>query len=377
MPFLEWQGVKRKFNGLRALDGLSFSVDEGEILGILGPSGSGKSTLLRITAGLEVATSGRVLLNGGDFVDVPPHKRGFGLMFQDYCLFPHLSVEANVGFGLNKKGWSRARREERVREMLRLVGLRGFGRRDVLTLSGGEQQRVALARSLAPKPRLLMLDEPLGALDPLLRAKLLLELQEILAEVGVTVLYVTHDPDEAMTVAGKIALVNAGRLVQLSAPEDLVKAPANSFVASFLGLGALFAGTYRRLGSSWVLETRIGNFPAPGPAEAPPSEAPPSEAPPAGAASRSTATLGLQLLVRPDAVSFTPRAGSVMTSAHVISRLFKSSGDAIRLALDGKTGQEGELECLLPRSGSSTAHPPLEEISAVWLDPARCLVLPE
>lgn len=362
MPFLEWQGVQRDFNGLRALDGLSFAVDEGEILGILGPSGSGKSTLLRITAGLEMATSGRVLLNGEDFVDVPPHKRGFGLMFQDYCLFPHLSVEANVGFGLNKKEWSRSRREERIREMLRLVGLRGFGRRDVLTLSGGEQQRVALARSLAPKPRLLMLDEPLGALDPLLRAKLLFELQEILAEVGVTVLYVTHDPDEAMTVAGKIALVNAGRLVQLSAPEDLVRAPANSFVASFLGLGALFAGTYRRLGTSWVLDTRIGTFPAPGPA---------------GVLPRSPAAPGLKLLVRPDAVSFTPRAGSVMTNAHVTSRLYKSSGDAIRLALDGKSGQEGELECLLPRSGSSTAPPPLEGISDVWIDPARCLVLPE
>lgn len=362
MSFLEWREVGRDFNGRRALDAVSLAVDEGEILGILGPSGSGKSTLLRITAGLETVTTGSVLLNGEDLAGMPPHTRGFGLMFQDYCLFPHLNVEANVGFGLKRKGGSRSRREERVQEMLRLVGLQGFGKRSVLTLSGGEQQRVALARSLAPRPRLLMLDEPLGALDPLLRENLLVELKEVLREVGVTALYVTHDPEEAMSLAGKIALVNAGRLVQLGTPEELIRSPASSFVASFLGLGALFAGTCRRRGESWVLDTQIGVFPS---------------CPACDFFPRGPAPLGQKLLVRPEAVHLAPLPHALRTSAHVISRTFKPAGIAIRISLEGRNGQEGEVECMLPGTGNSGAPQPLDGLREVWLDPARCLVLPD
>ncbi|MGD0725505.1 MAG: ABC transporter ATP-binding protein [Spirochaetia bacterium] len=370
MPFLEWREVCRDFNGRRALDGISLAVNEGEILGILGPSGSGKSTLLRVTAGLETADTGKVLLNGEDLAGMPPHLRGFGLMFQDYCLFPHLNVEENVRFGLKRKGWSPTRREERVQEMLRLVGLQGFGKRNVLTLSGGEQQRVALARSLAPKPRLLMLDEPLGALDPLLRENLLVELKEVLREVSVTALYVTHDPEEAMSLAGKIALVNAGRLIQLGAPEELIRSPASSFVASFLGLGALFAGTCRRLGESWVLDTQIGVFPA----------CDTGGLPPRGPAPRypaDSARPGQMLLVRPEAVRLAPQPRAIRASAHVISRFFKPAGIAIRIALEGTNGQDGELEYMLPGTGSSGAPQPWDGLREVWLDPARCLVLPE
>ena len=362
MHFLEWREVRRGFNGRYALDGISFAVEEGEVLGILGPSGSGKSTLLRITAGLETADSGSVLRDGQDLAGIPTHVRGFGLMFQDYCLFPHLSVEANVEFGLRRKGWSRSGRKERTREMLRLIGLQGFGKRSVLTLSGGEQQRVALARSLAPKPRLLMLDEPLGALDPLLRENLLVELKEVLKEVGVTALYVTHDPQEAMGLAGKIALVNAGKLAQFGTPEELIRSPASGFVASFLGLGALFAGTWRRAGESCVLDTQIGVFPALDAGGLPPC---------------SSAPHARMLLVRPEAVHLARQPNAVKANARVISRVFKPAGIAVRIALRGMNGQEGELELMLPGTGYSGVSVVTDALKEVWLDPACCLVLPE
>jgi thiamine transport system ATP-binding protein len=360
MSFLEWREVTREFSGLRALDGLCLSVEEGEILGVLGPSGSGKSTLLRITAGLETATSGRILLKSCDLTDVPPHRRGVGLMFQEYCLFPHLNVQANVGFGLRKKGWSRDRRMDRVEKMLRLVRLHGFGRRDVLTLSGGEQQRVALARSLAPEPALLMLDEPLGALDSLLKTRLLGELMEILREVGLTVIYVTHDAEEAMIVAGRIAVMNAGRILQLGTPEELVRSPASAFVASFLGLGALLPGTRARREGMWVLDTEIGVFPAYA-----------ENGPFTDAAPLQT----WKLLVRPGAVSFLSRPGSVEARARVIAYLQKPAGTAIRLALEGRKGVLAELECVLSGSENTGIQRSQGKTAAVWIDPARCLAL--
>ena len=193
MDFIEWRDLSKHFGSTIALRGISLSIGRSEVLAILGPSGCGKTTLLRITAGLEEPTSGQMVCEGKDLAGVPPHRRRFGLMFQDYALFPHADVAGNIAFGLRMKRWPRARRRERIEEMLRLVHLEGFGGRSVHSLSGGEQQRVALARSLAPSPRLLMLDEPLGALDAALRKKLLDELAGILGKVGVASLYVTHD----------------------------------------------------------------------------------------------------------------------------------------------------------------------------------------
>jgi len=242
MALLEVSHVSKAFGGTPVLRDVSLSVAEGETVVILGPSGGGKSTLLRIIAGLETPDAGTVVFDGHDLAGVPVHQRGFGLMFQELALFPHLDVFDNVAFGLRMAGLSRAEIEARVDEALALVGLAGFARRDVHRLSGGERQRVALARSLAPRPRLLMLDEPLGALDRALRDRLVGELRAILKGVGVTSLYVTHDQAEAFVLADRIILLHPGRVEQEGTPEAVYRQPATPFVARFLGLTNLLPG---------------------------------------------------------------------------------------------------------------------------------------
>jgi ABC-type Fe3+/spermidine/putrescine transport system ATPase subunit len=224
------------------LNGLSLEVHSGEILCLLGRSGSGKSTLLRIIAGLEKPEEGEVLWNGENLVNIPTHLRKFGLMFQDYALFPHRDVAANVAFGLRMQQLPARQVQARVAEMLDLVGLTGYERRRVYDLSGGEQQRVALARSLAPGPRLLMLDEPLGSLDRALREELLNELRAILKRVGVTTLYVTHDQQEAFAMADRVLIMNHGQIVQQGTPQQVYGRPASAWVARFLGLTNLLPG---------------------------------------------------------------------------------------------------------------------------------------
>jgi ABC-type Fe3+/spermidine/putrescine transport system ATPase subunit len=201
---------------------------------LLGPSGCGKTTLLRVIAGLEQPDKGDVLVDGHTVLRTPVHARGFGLMFQDYALFPHMTVAQNVGFGLKMRRMRAA--DQRIREMLSLVGLSGFEQRDVMLLSGGERQRVALARSLAPGPRLLMLDEPLGALDATLRDRLIVELREIIRRVGLTAIYVTHDQGEAFAIADRVAIMNAGMIEQVDTPENVYRRPVTEFAARFLGL---------------------------------------------------------------------------------------------------------------------------------------------
>lgn len=232
---LELQGVTMQFGSVTALAGLDLTVADGEIVSVLGPSGSGKSTLLRAITGLEPTAGGSVMLDGRDLAGIPPHRRHIGLMFQDHALFPHRDVIANVGFGLRMQHQPRAVADRRAREMLDLVGLAGLERRKVGELSGGEQQRVALARALAPAPRLLMLDEPLGSLDRPLRERLMVELRELLSGLGLTALYVTHDHDEALALADRVAVMNAGRIEQVGTPVDVWRRPATEFVARFLG----------------------------------------------------------------------------------------------------------------------------------------------
>jgi len=245
MPFLELINIHKVYENAPLLRGVSFSVDRGTIACLLGASGSGKTTLLRIMAGLEAPEQGRILLENEDLTGVPTHRRGIGLMFQDYALFPHKTVVQNVAFGLkmSRNVENKGAITARAREMLDVVGMAGFEQRDVNELSGGERQRVALARSLAPRPRLLLLDEPLGALDRNLRERLLEELPAILRRVGVTAITVTHDQEEAFALADRVILLNEGQVVQAGQPESIYDRPANVWVARFLGLDNLFAAT--------------------------------------------------------------------------------------------------------------------------------------
>lgn len=251
-----------------ALDGVSFQMNAGEIVALLGPSGCGKSTLLMVIAGLEQPDRGEVSWDGVALTDVPPHRRGFGMMFQDFALFPHKNVFENVAFGLRMERWENERIRRRVTEVLNLVGLPGCETRDVNTLSGGEAQRVALARALAPNPRLLMLDEPLGSVDRTLRERLVPDLRRILRISRQTAVYVTHDQEEAFVIADRVALMNRGRIVQFGAPQEIYRRPANLFVARFLGLNNLLPGevlpdNQPPSSGAMVVKTAIGVFPAP------------------------------------------------------------------------------------------------------------------
>ena len=229
------RGATVSFGRVIALDGVDLEVATGEVVAILGPSGCGKSTLLRAVAGLQPLDSGEVHWDGEDLAGLPVHRRDFGLMFQEHALFSHRDVAANVAFGLRMQKMGAAGRRRRVREVLGLVGLAGYQERTIATLSGGEAQRVALARSLAPQPRLLMLDEPLGSLDRPRREELTEELRVLLRRVGVTVLHVTHDHDEAFAVADRVAVMQSGRIARIGTPADIWHDPRHPDVARFLG----------------------------------------------------------------------------------------------------------------------------------------------
>jgi ABC-type Fe3+/spermidine/putrescine transport system ATPase subunit len=249
--------ITRAFDGKPALRDVSVDVKAGEIVCLLGPSGCGKTTLLRICAGLETPDRGKIWFNDTDITHLPVHQRDFGLMFQDYALFPHLNVAQNVTFGLKMHRTPRSIQAERLRETLALVGLTGFERRDVTSLSGGERQRVALARSLAVQPRVLMLDEPLGALDAALKDRLALELRAIIQTVRVPTLYVTHDQREAFAVADRVAVMNSGRIVQIDPPAALYRQPKTPFVARFLGMNNIISAEIDEDGRA---VTRFGTF---------------------------------------------------------------------------------------------------------------------
>ncbi len=325
MHYLEWENVTKHFGPISALSGADLAMSRGEIVSLLGPSGCGKTTFLRVTAGLESPDNGRILLSGRDLAGLPPNRRGMGLMFQDFLLFPHLDVAGNVGFGLRMQGLPLRRRLERIRETLEIVRLSGFEKRPIADISGGEKQRVALARSIAPSPSLLMLDEPLGALDAVLRGELLAEIPGILRKAGVTVLYVTHDQEEAVAVSDRVALMREGKIIQTGAPREIIENPTDAFAASFLKLGALVPVSV----SDDTLKTAIGSFCVRDYLRA-------HEVP-------RDFGKGF-LLIRPSAVKFSPDVGALpVVRARILTAVPHPGGVTLRIVLLGKDGARFEL----------------------------------
>ena len=240
--YVRMENIRKEFDGFVAVDHVTLDIRQGEIFALLGASGCGKSTLLRVLAGFERPTLGKVLVDGQDLTPLPPYERPVNMMFQSYALFPHMTVEQNIAFGLKQDRHSKAEIDKRVAEMLAIVQMGKFAKRKPHQLSGGQQQRVALARSLAKSPKLLLLDEPMGALDKKLRSQMQLELANIIERLGVTCVMVTHDQEEAMTMAHRIAIMEAGRIQQIGTPDEIYEQPANRFTAEFIGSVNLFEG---------------------------------------------------------------------------------------------------------------------------------------
>jgi ABC-type Fe3+/spermidine/putrescine transport system ATPase subunit len=260
---LELRDLDKTYEEQPLLRGVSLKLNVSETICLLGASGSGKSTLLRMIAGLEMPDSGLIMWEGLDLASVPAHLRDFGLVFQDYALFPHLNVFENVAFGLKMKSWANVEIEKRVSEVLSLMGMKNFISRKVTDLSGGEQQRVALARALAPRPRLLMFDEPLGALDRALREDLLFQLRGILHQTHIPAIYVTHDQEEAFTIADRVLMLHDGEIVREGTPAEVWTNPGSVWAAEFLGLGNVIEGSCRswnEKGGMWNVSTALGRF---------------------------------------------------------------------------------------------------------------------
>jgi ABC-type Fe3+/spermidine/putrescine transport system ATPase subunit len=331
-PILRIRGIRKRFGDEPdVLHGIDLDVTEGEIACLLGPSGCGKTTLLRIVAGLEAPDAGQVFFEDREVSSVPVYRRGFGLMFQDYALFPHKDVAANVAFGLRMQGLDREQVRSRVEEMLVLVHLQPLAHRDVNQLSGGERQRVALARALAPQPRLLMLDEPIGALDRTLRDRLLDELRQILKQVDVTVLYVTHDQAEAFGIADRVFLMRAGQIVQSGRPEAVYRHPASVWVARFLGMRNLLDGIWVGPG---IVETDIGRLSVEGCGEG-----------------------RLTVLIRPEAAMTSHAAEGTRIGGTLVGRSFRGALSHIEVRCSSGTRLTFELPAhiALPDPGESIA----------------------
>ncbi|MEU4558299.1 ABC transporter ATP-binding protein [Actinoplanes sp. NPDC023936] len=266
-PAIRLTGLRKSFGSVDAVAGVDLEIADGEFFSMLGPSGSGKTTVLRMIAGFELPTAGTVELGGADVTRLAPFERDVNTVFQDYALFPHLSVRENVEYGLKVRKVGRRERRERAEQALASVRLAGFGDRRPAAMSGGQRQRVALARALVNRPKVLLLDEPLGALDLKLREQMQVELKAIQREVGITFVFVTHDQDEALTMSDRVAVFDAGRIVQVGTPEDVYEKPATAFVAGFVGTSNVFAGDTAKLlfdrdGTFSVRPEKIDLYPA-------------------------------------------------------------------------------------------------------------------
>ncbi len=357
MSLLIIAGLSKSY-GAPVLQQIDLRVESGEILCLLGPSGCGKTTLLRIVAGLEEADEGSIRFDGAALAPIPVHRRGFGLMFQEFALFPHLTVAENIAFGLQMAGWERPRQRQRVAEMLALVNLEGYDSRSIFELSGGERQRVALARSLAPSPRLLMLDEPLGSLDRTLREELMGELRRILKRVGVTALYVTHDQTEAFALADRVGVMNRGRFEQIAPPEELYARPATPFVARFLGLRNLLSGEVGSDGRT--LETGLGRMLLP-------------EAAPVG-----PHTLLIRPEIGPENIGGAGDGGRV--TGNLTGAEFRGSDYHLQITLPRGDGEAVKLDFILPtrhRRSREERLPPMGGEITIGLSQSQLVLIRE
>jgi ABC-type Fe3+/spermidine/putrescine transport system ATPase subunit len=322
--FLRLEALEKRFGANVAARSVSLTARAGEIVALLGPSGSGKTTVLRLTAGFETPDSGRVVVEGEDVTRLPPERRRFGMVFQHYALFPHMTAGENVAFGLTARrgdGRSKSAVRQRVAEVLALAGLSGFEDRRVTELSGGQQQRVALARALAPSPRVLLLDEPLSNLDPALREKTRRELKRAIRRIGITTLFVTHEQEEAFELGDRVAVLNAGRLEQVGTPEELFEKPETRFVAIFIGRSSVVP-------VRWEQGARLPRGPVWPAIEGAPLE------------EGSDA----DLVVRPEALEFTARPRADALEGEVVERRYAGRSAYFRVA----TEAAGELEVLAP-----------------------------
>lgn len=330
-PFVILEDLDKRFGELHVIRSISLTVDRGEILALLGPSGSGKTTLLRLLAGFETPDGGRIRVADEDLTRQPPAKRRFGMVFQHYALFPHLTVGDNVAFGLD--GLPAAERQGRVAEVLELVDLPGFEERRPGEISGGQQQRVALARALAPKPRVLLLDEPLSNLDPSLRERTRREIKRTIRQVGITTVLVTHEQEEAFDLGDRVAVLHEGRLDQVGAPEELYRAPATRFVAGFVGRASVLPGRVGQGGAAGDLgSVRPDGFEDTGPWR--------------GTLVRTLRTgERAELIVRPESLAFVPPGGTDAVAGRVVERRYAGpvSYYLVEVALDSRETRDLEV----------------------------------
>jgi putrescine transport system ATP-binding protein len=363
-PLLRIDGVVKQFGSFRAVNGVSLDIRAGEFFALLGPSGCGKTTLLRMLAGFETPDEGRILLGGRDIAQVLPHERPVNMMFQNYALFPHLSVRDNIAFGLKRAGMGREDIGARVAEMVALVKLDGLEKRKPDQLSGGQRQRVALARSLARRPQVLLLDEPLAALDKKLRESTQLELMELQRRLGMTFIIVTHDQEEAMTVAGRIGVMDAGRLEQVATPRELYEAPLSRWIAEFIGDVNLFDGEVQsRDFNRLVVATREGGTIV------------------VAEPRRSVTNTVVSVAIRPEKVKLSRRGpASDGTSTHAINRLEGVVTDVSYLG--GSTVYKVRLDsgAIVRSSMANTARIDIDAYSlsqrvVAWFTPDDCMVL--
>jgi putative spermidine/putrescine transport system ATP-binding protein len=340
MPFLVLDRLDKSFGEQAVLRELSLAVEKGEILALLGPSGSGKTTALRLIAGFERADRGRIVVDGADVTSLPPERRHFGMVFQHYALFPHLTVGENVAFGLAARKETKPETARRVAAALSLVDLPGYEARRVGEISGGQQQRVALARALAPEPRVLLLDEPLSNLDPTLRERTRRELRAAIRRVGITTVLVTHEQEEAFHLGDRVAVLHGGRLHQVGSPEDLYERPATRFVATFVGRASVLPGVVEGDGAVWVPHPGSGG-PASGPVRWSAVRSPEAEELKAGEE--------VDLVVRPESLAFAGGHDPRALAGRVIERRYAGPVTYYQVAL----AAGGEVEVLAPTGAAA------------------------